>query len=547
MAKKGGSKKKASAAKPAPVAEPSEPIGTDEPDQVPAWFRLHLWQIQGVRDVLIVLLVVGLFWLGQKISIVTVPLLLALLFAYLFEPVIQLLMRKTRLQRHGAVGAIIAAVVLCVVVPASVGVTYGILQAAGLLTSIANSSQAVWASVQDDRELSVAEDKLRLMKQPQEPGDDTGNATSTDDDTTLEDDATPDDDAKPGVDTTLDDDASPADTTPSNDVSQDETTSEGDAAPTDGSPQTSDVEQGKLSTEAAINEQEAEVERLRREATKSRESVPERWMRLHDELIARRDSGSLDESFGTLQGWIRANADNVAGTAANAGVSVVERTIRMTTGTFGFLFMLFLTAFFFYFMSTGWVQVKGLGVKLLPERNKGQIIHLATEFDRVISAFIRGRLTIAFIQSIVFTIGYALMGVPAAFIVGPLVALLSIVPYLALVGIPVSITLLWLEAHTGFRGHWLWIIGAPTVFYFMVQSLDDYLLTPWIQGKSTDMSTPMILFASLAGGVLFGVFGLLIAIPIAACIKILIKEIVWPRFKAWTEGEADDFLPIKRE
>jgi len=87
---------------------------------------------------------------------------------------------------------------------------------------------------------------------------------------------------------------------------------------------------------------------------------------------------------------------------------------------------------------------------------------------------------------------------------------------------------------------------APTLFYFIGQALDDYVWTPKIQGKSTDMSTPMILFASLAGGVLFGVFGLLIAIPLAACLKILLQEIFWPRFKAWAEGRENDFLPIGR-
>ncbi len=81
--------------------------------------------------------------------------------------------------------------------------------------------------------------------------------------------------------------------------------------------------------------------------------------------------------------------------------------------------------------------------------------------------------------------------------------------------------------------------------YFVGQALDDYIFTPLIQGKSTNMDTPTILFASLAGGALFGVFGLLIAIPIAACLKILAQEVFWPRFKAWADGRAEDPLPIE--
>ena len=82
----------------------------------------------------------------------------------------------------------------------------------------------------------------------------------------------------------------------------------------------------------------------------------------------------------------------------------------------------------------------------------------------------------------------------------------------------------------------VWMLG---------QFMDDYVLTPRIQGKTTGMDTPTILFASLAGGVLAGVYGLLIAIPVAACIKILLKEVFWPRFKAWSEGRRRDFLPIE--
>jgi predicted PurR-regulated permease PerM len=75
--------------------------------------------------------------------------------------------------------------------------------------------------------------------------------------------------------------------------------------------------------------------------------------------------------------------------------------------------------------------------------------------------------------------------------------------------------------------------------------MDDYFLTPKIQGDATGMDTPSILFASIAGGVLAGFYGLLLAIPVAACVKILLKELFWPRFRAWARGEKDDPLPIQ--
>jgi predicted PurR-regulated permease PerM len=71
------------------------------------WRDLHLWQIQPVRDVLLGLAIVGLFLLGDATSVVTVPLLLAILFAYLFEPVIAWLEAKSRFTRPAVVGGLI--------------------------------------------------------------------------------------------------------------------------------------------------------------------------------------------------------------------------------------------------------------------------------------------------------------------------------------------------------------------------------------------------------------------------------------------------------
>jgi predicted PurR-regulated permease PerM len=91
---------------------------------------------------------------------------------------------------------------------------------------------------------------------------------------------------------------------------------------------------------------------------------------------------------------------------------------------------------------------------------------------------------------------------------------------------------------------WWWIILGPTIVYFAFQTLDDYVLTPAIQGKNVGLSTPVILFAVLGAGALAGVYGILIAIPIAACIKIIVTDVVLPRYRAWVEGKADDPLPI---
>jgi len=227
---------------------------------------------------------------------------------------------------------------------------------------------------------------------------------------------------------------------------------------------------------------------------------------------------------------------------AEGALSWVARSLR---GIGLLLFTAFLTAFFFFFVSTGWARVLSFLERLIPLRSRDRTLELIGKMDRVIAGFIRGRLVIAAIQAVVFTIGYWLIGVPAPMVLGPAVAILSIVPYLALIGIPISVLLLMLEpGGGGVQGTWWWIVGAPVGVYIVGQALDDYFLPPLIQGKNTGMDTPTILFASLAGGALLGVYGLLLAIPVAACAKILVREWVWPRVREWTHGRSSDPLPI---
>jgi len=429
-----------------PDPAPSEPgRGID-------WRRLHLWQIQPIRDVLMIAGVLGVLYLGYVLSLVTVPLFLAVFLAYLFEPVVGRLTRPRWMSRQGAAGAIIAATIIVVVVPASLAVTFAVVQGSALVSRFAQSTTDLRASVQ------VA---------PTEPAQDGGEPPR--------------------------------------------------------SPRTADAQ-------SAYDEL----------------ASPYRW--LSDKLVLGRGS-DLSAGMDLITEWIQSNASLLGSQAIGTGLDALRAVAGMFTSISMLVFMLFLTAFFFFFVSSNYSSVIAFAEGLVPERDRERVVGLVVQMDRVVAGFVRGRLTIALIQAVVFTILYWFVGVPAPLILGPMVAVLSIVPYLALVGIPISIALIWLEPSGmfAFENLWWWKLLAPTAIYFLGQALDDYVLTPTIQGKSTGMDTPTILFASLAGGVLAGVYGLLLAIPVAACIKILLREVFWPRFKDWAEGRERDFLPIERD
>lgn len=416
----------------------------------PAWADLRLWQIQFVRDVLVGAGILGLLLLGERLSLVTVPLLLALFFAYLFEPIIARITRPRWLSRRVAATGVVLGGALVIGVPTLLAVGFGGLQGVEFARRVAEKTSAVVQSIEDPRN-----EELR---------------------------------AAVGGGAWLE-----------------------------------------------IRDFCARV----REEDASAAGGQEGFLGI--------DREALEGAAASVIAWIRDNARDLAATALERGRSALA-SAAAAIGTFGrLIFGAFLTAFFFFFVSVSWPGVRTFGHELVPEESRERTFSILRQMEAAIRGFVRGRVTIAFLLGVFYSLGFWLMGVPVPLILGPAIALVALIPYAAAAAMPVVMVLLWLQGHEGVQGTLWWILLAPIVWYQIGQSLDDYVLTPVIQGKSTDLDTPTILFASIAGGILLGFFGLLVAIPLAACAKILTRELLWPRIQAWTRGETDDVLPLSRD
>lgn len=478
------------------------------------WARLRLWQIQFVRDVAVILLICGVLWFGYELSIVTVPLLLAIFLAYLIEPLVKRAVRTGKMSRQGVATGVIAVVGVGVVLPAILGLGVAVVQGVQYTATMGeNVTLLVQSAVnepanKDRRDALAAKGPLWIRirdyivtqeaKYQQVKQRDTGVKAPVEEEPRS---------GKPGDEIVA---------AAGDGVMQ-------DVAATSGGP-------------AAEPEVPADV---------PMETSPETGRR----TLMEKPTAVYSLIRAGLK-WAEENAGSISGKVLQGGTGVAGVIAGFAAGTAGrvggFFFGAFLTAFFFFFICTGWGRVLSFWQSLIPERKQTRVVALVGKMDEVIAGFVRGRITICAILMVFYTVGYFLIGVPAWLLMGPLMGALVLVPYAQGVGAPVAMLLMALQPASGIQGQWWWIIAAPLVLLTIGQFLDDYVLTPRIQGKSTNMDTPTILFASIAGGSLAGVYGLLVAIPVAACIKILLKEAFWPRFKAWAEGRERDFLPLER-
>jgi predicted PurR-regulated permease PerM len=455
--------------------------------------RRHIWQIQPVRDLLVIFAVFLVFWLGAKLSVVTVPLLLAMLIAYLVEPLVQKATKVSWISRQGAAAAIIVLVVLTVLVPATIGGAFAVRQ------GISTASRFTENIIILDNVVSEGATEQALDRLP-------GRFWQ-------------------GLATQL------VEIRESAERVRERREQGVNPLPGDGA-------SGSQSDSGQVPGDEVEAE----------DGAAEDQAAEDEQLIPPAEATLIYGIFEQVSDWVASNRGLIAQRLSSSGADLLRWIAGTLISLFSLGFMAFLTAFFFFFICTSWGRVRAFWFDLIPERRQGRAVDLLGQMDAVIAGFVRGRLTIMLIQCVIFSVGYLIIGTPAAIILGVAVGVLSIVPYLALVGIPVSITLMLLAVDPStadsFRGAWWWVVLAPIGVYMVGQAADDYILTPLIQGKSTGLDTPTVLFASLAGGILAGFYGLLVAIPVAACIKIVIREIVWPKFRDWAEGNAADPLPI---
>ena len=166
----------------------------------------------------------------------------------------------------------------------------------------------------------------------------------------------------------------------------------------------------------------------------------------------------------------------------------------------------------------------------LPASERETWLRILRRIRDAISAFVRGRLVVCAIVGVVTAIGWALLGVRLGLLAGLAVGALTLVPLAnVLVLVPVVVMSL-LDVASDVHG-WGWFAGMLVIYG--VGQLAESILNPLIVGDAVQLDTLTMLLALFAGGAVGGFLGLLLAVPVAATLKILADELLLPRWRDW--------------
>ncbi len=184
-----------------------------------------------------------------------------------------------------------------------------------------------------------------------------------------------------------------------------------------------------------------------------------------------------------------------------------------------FLSLILITPVVAFYLLLDWDQMIARIDSWLPRDNVPTIRRLATEMNQVISGFMRGQGAVALILGLMYAIALSILGLQYGLLIGLLAGLLNFVPFIgSIVGLILSVGV----ALSQFWPNWVPIMIVIAIF-FAGQAIEGNILQPKIVGDRIRLHPVWIIFSLFAFSYLFGIVGILIAVPVAAVIGVLAR------------------------
>lgn len=215
-----------------------------------------------------------------------------------------------------------------------------------------------------------------------------------------------------------------------------------------------------------------------------------------------------------LMGLLREHWQGASGVAVTV-LGFVSRSGMTMLLWFTNLVLIPILAFFFL---RDWDRIVERVAALVPRNHIVTVTRLARESDAVLGGFLRGQFLVMAALAVLYGIGLWLVGIKVGVLIGLVAGILSFVPYLG----PTSVVLMGGIAALVQGLGWQGLVGVGVV-WTVAQVIESYVLTPKLVGDRIGLHPMAVIFAVMAGGVLFGFLGMLLALPVAAVANVLLR------------------------
>lgn len=229
----------------------------------------------------------------------------------------------------------------------------------------------------------------------------------------------------------------------------------------------------------------------------------------------------IDEQFnGAVSSAITSTADYLSNSANWPSLlgGVVQVGLNIFNGFFGFVIILILSI---YFMAAlpgfkKWIY------SFVSASRRTQFTDIAEQIADSVGRYVMGQVSIGFIGSSLGFIFMSIMGIPYAIVLTFIAFLLGLIPLVGSITAAIIVTVVALTVSPT-------VAFVSAIYYLIYMQVEAYLISPKIMKRAVSVPGSVVVIAALAGGAVLGVLGALVAIPVAASVILITREVIFPK------------------
>lgn len=215
---------------------------------------------------------------------------------------------------------------------------------------------------------------------------------------------------------------------------------------------------------------------------------------------------------------VKETLKNNLGKAATLSAGVLGTVFQGGQFLISVFTILILSPIVAFFMIKEWPAAVHYVDNLIPRQHYDSVRDLLRDINSKVAGFVRGQLSIALALGVIYALALTIAGLNYGFLIGMAAGLLSIIPLVgSTVGLLVSVLVAWFQ--TGEFSY----VGIIAAIFLVGQFVEGNILSPKLLGDKVGMHPLWVIFAVMAGGQVYGIVGMLLAVPVTASIGVLVS------------------------
>jgi predicted PurR-regulated permease PerM len=182
--------------------------------------------------------------------------------------------------------------------------------------------------------------------------------------------------------------------------------------------------------------------------------------------------------------------------------------------------LVFLIATFFFLRD--WPRLIAWLKGLVPPVYRHELLPLGEQVSILLGRYVRGQLVLVVIMTSATTIGLTLFGVPFSLLLGIVTGVLEVIPIIGPITAGAIACLVALGNPNPFGWSQLAYVGAIAIMYTVLRHAEDYFVIPLVIGRIVRLHPALVIFSLLSGGAVFGLIGIVLAVPVAATLRLVL-------------------------